>query len=87
VEYINVIYVKLPMATTALTTPNEDNTWTVALNIDLPEEKLRKALLHELGHIFNRDFDSDDYADKIEYECNAYEHGYNLDDHVINYIV
>jgi Zn-dependent peptidase ImmA (M78 family) len=79
--------VKLPFNTTALTTPNDDNTWTVALNIDLSEAKQRTALLHELGHILNNDFYVSESVDTIELKNNACNHAFVLDDHVITYII
>ena len=55
-----VRFVALPNTVRAVTLPNNDGTFDVYINADLPEELQRKALDHELEHIRRDHF----------YDCN-----------------
>lgn len=48
---INIIITHLEHGVDAVTTPNDDGTYTIAINIHLCEDRARKALLHEITHI------------------------------------
>lgn len=84
-EYINVVFVDLPKDVQGLTTPNEDCSWTIAINAQLSYEKRKSALLHELSHIFGRDFQSDSEAGLIEHERHCGDCKESFNDHVIHY--
>lgn len=51
---INIIITHLEHGVDAVTTPNDDGTYTIAINIHLCEDRARKALLHEITHIKKR---------------------------------
>ena len=59
-SYIFVRTVPLPLAVRAVTLPNEDGTFDIYLNANLPDELQRKALDHELRHIRKDHFYNDD---------------------------
>ena len=46
-------------------TRNEDSSYTIFIDVNLPREGQRQRFLHALKHIMQNDFDMDD-ADKIE---------------------
>lgn len=52
--------IPLPLAVRAVTLPNDDCTFDVYLNANLPEELQRRALEHELEHIRQDHFYNDD---------------------------
>lgn len=43
--------VRLPRAVRAVTLPNEDATYDIYINQDIPDEWQQQALVHELEHI------------------------------------
>lgn len=53
---INVILMGLPCKIKAVTTRNEDGSYTIVMNSRLSYEQQRKSYLHELKHIYNNDF-------------------------------
>lgn len=53
-------FVPLPYSVRAVTLPNDDGTFDVYINDNLPDELRRKALRHELEHIKKDHF----------YDCN-----------------
>lgn len=59
-SYIFVRTVPLPLAVRAVTLPNEDGTFDIYLNANLPDELQQKALNHELRHIRKDHFYNDD---------------------------
>lgn len=63
---INVFLYLLPYTVKALTTLNEDGTYTILINSRLNYESQMKSYLHEIRHIKNNDFDKDN-VDLIEY--------------------
>ena len=52
--------IPLPEAVRAVTLPNDDCTFDVYVNLNLPEELQVKALEHELKHIRKDHFYNDD---------------------------
>ena len=50
-NYIFVRMIPLPKAIRAVVLPNDDGTFDIYLNSNLPEEIQNKALEHELEHI------------------------------------
>ena len=62
---VSVFLYPLPCRVKALTTKNEDGTYTILLNSRLNYEQQRKSYLHELLHLKNNDFDKED-VDLIE---------------------
>lgn len=62
---INVQYLQLPSRIKALSTVNEDCSYTIILNSCLNYEQNRKSLFHEISHIENDDFYKDN-VDEIE---------------------
>lgn len=63
---INIIITQLEPDVDATTTPNEDGTYTIALNSNLSEFKAKKAILHEVFHIKNDDFSEHQHASLLE---------------------
>lgn len=52
--------IPLPIAVRAVTLPNDDGTFDIYINANLPDELQQKALSHELGHIHQDHFYNDD---------------------------
>lgn len=63
---INIIITQLEPDVDATTTPNEDGTYTIALNSNLSGYKAKKAILHEVFHIKNDDFSEHQHASLLE---------------------
>ena len=64
-----VIFVDLPPAIKGMTvkTFDEEDCFTVVINSKLNFEQQREAYLHELKHMYSRDFDKiDQNVDEIE---------------------
>ena len=61
--------IPLPESVRAVTLPNDDSTFDIYLNANLPEELQRKALAHELEHIRRDHFYNDDPVWKNEAEA------------------
>lgn len=59
-SYIFIRTVSLPEAVRAVTLPNDDGTFDIYINSNLPEELQQKALDHELEHIRKDHFYNDD---------------------------
>ena len=59
-SYIFVRLVGLPDNVRAVTIPNDEGTFDIYINANLPEELQQKALAHELGHIRKDHFYNDD---------------------------
>ena len=59
--------VSLPLSVRAVTLPNDDTTFDIYINADLPEELQNKALEHELVHIRRNHF----YDEKPVWENEA----------------
>ena len=63
---IVLIYNDLPVRVKALTTPNDDGSYTIIINARQSWAVQKAAVLHELAHIRGNDFSSDVQADIIE---------------------
>lgn len=63
---LNTQMIKLPMKIKAAVTKNEDDSYTIFINKNLPIEVQRQAFLHELNHIRFSNFESEESADEIE---------------------
>jgi len=59
-SYIFVRMIPLPIAVRAVTLPNDDGTFDIYINENLPEELQHRALTHELEHIRRDHFYNDD---------------------------
>ena len=59
-SYIFIRSVPLPSAVRAVTLPNDDGTFDIYINSNLPEELQHNALTHELKHIRKAHFYNDD---------------------------
>lgn len=66
VDQINIKFHKLPYTIEALCACNTDNSHTIIVNDRLSPERQKEAVLHELEHINNDDFNNDLSVDKIE---------------------
>ena len=64
--------VGLPPAIRGTTVPDEDGDYNVYLNKNLSYEMQRLALKHELAHINNGDFGSDEYVSHLESRAEFY---------------
>lgn len=63
---INIIITHLPPHVKAITTPNEDGTYTIIVNERLSRDAAIKEIIHELKHIKGNDFGSDEQATLLE---------------------
>lgn len=63
---IVLIYQNLPVRVRALTTVNDDGSYTIIINGRQSWEIQKAAVLHELAHIQGNDFSSDVQADILE---------------------
>lgn len=63
---VNIIITQLEPGIDAVTTPNDDGTYTIAINNKLCEERAKKALLHEITHIKKDDFSKFEKASLLE---------------------
>lgn len=63
---VNIIITRLEFDVNAITTPNNDGSYTIAVNSRLSAQAQRKAILHEISHIVNDDFSDFQHASIIE---------------------
>ncbi len=56
----------MPLTVRAFTIPDANGNFNIYININLSDEAKRKSLEHEMLHINNNDFGSDDMARNIE---------------------
>jgi len=63
---VNVKFLDLPCRIKAVSTKNEDETYTVVINSKLNHEQQLESYKHEITHIVNEDFVKED-VDSIEY--------------------
>lgn len=63
---INIVVTPLPPHVKAITTPNEDGTYTIIVNERLSRDAAIKEIIHELKHIKGNDFGSDEQATLLE---------------------
>jgi hypothetical protein len=59
-NYIFARLVPLPLAVRAVTLPNDDGTFDIYINANLPQELQDRALQHELNHIRKDHFYNED---------------------------
>ena len=52
-----ILFLRFPLTTRAIVTPNEDGSFTIAINSSLSYEAQRAEYAHELGHILKGHFD------------------------------
>ena len=65
---LNIKYLDLPCTVKAVSTKNEDDSYTVILNSKLNYEQNVSSYKHEMSHISNNDF-CKECADNIEYNA------------------
>lgn len=63
---INIVVSPLEPSVDALTKLNDDGSYTIFVNNKLCEDRARKAILHEVFHIKNNDFNDFHHASLIE---------------------
>lgn len=63
---INIIITRLSPKIKAMTTPNEDGTYTIIVNEALSQSDAIKAVVHELHHIDGNDFTAESQATILE---------------------
>ena len=56
-EIIQVFFVDLPSSIKGLTIKNNDDSFTILINVNMSYEAQLAAYLHEMEHINNNDFD------------------------------
>lgn len=66
-----VYLVKLPRAVEGFVTPNDDDSYTIYINSEMPAEKRTAALKHELEHIKRGHLYSDKPLSVIEAEADG----------------
>lgn len=62
---ITLILCSLPKARACLVS-NDDGSYTICVNKSLSREDAKKAVLHEIGHIYGDDFHKKKHATVIE---------------------
>jgi hypothetical protein len=68
-----LIYKSMPVDIKALTHTNTDGTYTIFVNSLVDHDVQLKAVLHEISHIQNGDFNSDAHADVLEHLLHNHE--------------
>jgi hypothetical protein len=63
---INIVITRLTPHIKAMTTPNDDGTYTIIVNDHLPREEAIKEIVHELTHIEGNDFSAEAQAPLLE---------------------
>jgi len=56
-EIIQVFFVDLPSSIRGLTVKNNDDSFTILINVNLSHEAQLAAYYHEMDHITHHDFD------------------------------
>lgn len=56
-EIIQVFFVDLPSSIRGLTVKNNDDSFTILINVNMSYEAQLAAYHHEMNHIANHDFD------------------------------
>lgn len=67
----NVLLVDLPTTIYSFVRQNPDGSYTIVLNARLSAEDRLRHYRHELEHIENHDFESEETADEIEYRAHG----------------
>ncbi len=63
---INIVITRLTPHVKAMTTPNDDGTYTIIVNNHLSREEAIKEIVHELTHIEGNDFSREVQATLLE---------------------
>lgn len=63
---INIVITRLTPHVKAMTTPNDDGTYTIIVNDHLSREEAIKEIVHELTHIEGNDFSTEAQATLLE---------------------
>lgn len=63
---INIVITRLTPHVKAMTTPNDDGTYTIIVNDHLSREEAIKEIVHELTHIEGNDFSAEAQATLLE---------------------
>lgn len=63
---INIVITRLTPHVKAMTTPNDDGTYTIIVNDHLSREEAIKEIVHELTHIEGNDFSREVQATLLE---------------------
>ncbi len=69
-DHIGVFFLMLPATVPGFTVRNEDDSYTVFLNLGLSATAQKEAYMHEREHIDNRDYDhiyDVNYLEKIRH--------------------
>lgn len=72
-EEIYIHYLDFKNSIPAVSTQNDDGSYSIFLNTRLSSDQQTKAYMHELTHIARQDFDSKASVNRIE----CYVHGLN----------
>ena len=63
---INIVITRLTPHVKAMTTPNDDGTYTIIVNDHLSREEAIKEIVHELTHFEGIDFSAETQATLLE---------------------
>lgn len=63
---INIVIASLAPQVKAMTTPNDDGTYTIIVNGHLSREDTIREIVHELTHIEDNDFSAESQATILE---------------------
>lgn len=63
---INIVITRLTPHVKAMTTPNDDGTYTIIVNDHLSREEAIREIVHELTHIEGNDFSAEAQATLLE---------------------
>lgn len=68
-QILNVVLIDLPTKIYSFIRENPDGSYTIVLNARLSAEDRERHYRHEIGHIYNFDFEREETADAIEAEA------------------
>ena len=71
-ENINIALLPMEYSIKGCSTPNEDGSYTIIINSRIPQDQHLKVYEHELRHIENGDFGTDD-VDAAEQRAHSAE--------------
>lgn len=63
---INTFLIDLPVTIKGVSRKNYDDSYTILINSKLNDEQRQSAYLHEMQHIYNKDFESKASIDLTE---------------------
>ena len=70
---VNIIYCDLPCVKAISEETDDIDTHNIYVNKNLPHDKMKTEIRHELSHIINDDFDLDSHVNLVEEMVRRYD--------------